>query len=64
MSGKPYRKPLQVKFDDGERDRVERAAGVRGLATSTWIRFEILKLADEVIRDATPPGKPTGKKRK
>jgi hypothetical protein len=38
-SGKPHRKPIQVKLNDEERAFCDERAARHGLDTSTWMRL-------------------------
>jgi uncharacterized protein (DUF1778 family) len=55
MAGKP-KKPehvksftLRVRMTDAERDLLERAARVKSLGLSTWVRSEVLALARRLL---------------
>jgi uncharacterized protein (DUF1778 family) len=60
MAGRP-KKPkgqtrenvLRVRLTEDERKELDQAALISGLDTSTWVRYELLSLAREVIRKKT-----------
>jgi uncharacterized protein (DUF1778 family) len=51
-SGKPHRKPIQVKLSENERDTIDAAAGAAGMETSTWMRAVCIGFATGEIYTA------------
>lgn len=47
-SGRPHRKPIQVKLSEEERTELDAAAQARQLDTSTWMREVCLRAARRI----------------
>jgi hypothetical protein len=63
-SGKPHRKPIQVKLSENERDTIDGAAEAAGMTTSAWMRAICIGFATGEIWAARARNKlPTRMKR-
>ncbi len=63
MAGRP-KKPksesksfmLRVRMTEAERELLDRAAKLKSLQLSSWVRSELVALARKIIRDNGPGG--------
>lgn len=49
-SGKSWRKPIQVKLTEEERDQLDAAAVSNGMDTSTWMRAVCLSASKSKLK--------------